>query len=221
MFAQLGARGVSVIFSSGDSGPGQGCVSNDGLNRTIFTPIYPAGCPFVTSVGSTHNIKPEKAAYFSSGGFSDTWARPAYQDAAVQNYFESTDTYTPFLPYFNETGRGTPDVSLQGVAYDVFIFGDVYRVDGTSASAPAFAGIVALLNDLRLQRGDSALGFLNPWLYSSAAAAFNDITVGRSVGCTGKKEFGKGELDQQGAVIPNAGWDAVPGCESSFYLLPA
>ena len=52
-FAQLGARGVSVIFSSGDSGVGDldtdptspGCKINDGTNRTMFIPGFPAGCP--------------------------------------------------------------------------------------------------------------------------------------------------------------------------------
>lgn len=45
MFAQLGARGVSVIFSSGDSGPGSTCQRNDGTNATTFNPIFPASCP--------------------------------------------------------------------------------------------------------------------------------------------------------------------------------
>jgi hypothetical protein len=38
-------------------------------------------------------------------------------------------------------------------------------VAGTSCATPAVAGIIALLNDVRLQQGKSTLGFLNPWLY--------------------------------------------------------
>jgi tripeptidyl-peptidase-1 len=38
LFAQLGSRGVSVIFSSGDSGVGSACISNDGKNTTKFQP---------------------------------------------------------------------------------------------------------------------------------------------------------------------------------------
>ena len=53
MFAQLGARGVSVLFSSGDTGVGSACETNDGKNATRFLPIFPAACPFVTSVGGT------------------------------------------------------------------------------------------------------------------------------------------------------------------------
>lgn len=51
--AALGARGVSVMFSSGDSGVGDGdsnpdtqeCYSNDGRNVTKFLPAFPASCP--------------------------------------------------------------------------------------------------------------------------------------------------------------------------------
>lgn len=45
-----GARGVSVMFSSGDGGVGDGdanpatqtCFTNDGTNRTAFIPGFPA-----------------------------------------------------------------------------------------------------------------------------------------------------------------------------------
>lgn len=52
-FAQLGARGVSLLFSSGDGGVGDGssnpatqkCITNDGTNSTKFIPGFPASCP--------------------------------------------------------------------------------------------------------------------------------------------------------------------------------
>lgn len=45
-FAQLGARGISVLFASGDNGvgPGPDCFTNDGTNTTSFLPIFPGGC---------------------------------------------------------------------------------------------------------------------------------------------------------------------------------
>jgi tripeptidyl-peptidase-1 len=47
LFAQLGTRGISVLFSSGDFGVGGGsCLSNDGANRTQFIPMFPASCGF-------------------------------------------------------------------------------------------------------------------------------------------------------------------------------
>lgn len=45
-FARLGARGVSLLFASGDNGVGSNgeCVSNDGRNTSMFLPIFPGSC---------------------------------------------------------------------------------------------------------------------------------------------------------------------------------
>jgi tripeptidyl-peptidase-1 len=110
-FAQLGARGVTLLFSSGDHGAGNAagnnaaaCISNDGKNTTKFLPSFPASCPYVTTVGATQGFQPETAAfrpadslgpdgklhsYYASGsGFSDYFARPSYQDKALKSYFK-------------------------------------------------------------------------------------------------------------------------------------
>lgn len=62
-FAQLGARGVSVLFSSGDSGVGANgtCYSNVDPNKKQFIPAFPTSCPWVTSVGATKAFQPEVA----------------------------------------------------------------------------------------------------------------------------------------------------------------
>jgi tripeptidyl-peptidase-1 len=57
------------------------------------------------------------------------------------------------------------------------------RSGGTSAAAPAFAGIVALLNDARLATGKTSLGFLNPLIYALKGDGFYDIVVGNAPGC--------------------------------------
>lgn len=51
---------------------------------------------------------------------------------------------------------------------------------GTSASAPAFAGMISLINEALLQKGGKQLGFLNPFLYKNEATGFTDVTVGAS-----------------------------------------
>jgi tripeptidyl-peptidase-1 len=46
-FMTLGARGVSLLFASGDGGvgnPGK-CYTNDGKHTPAFLPTFPAGCP--------------------------------------------------------------------------------------------------------------------------------------------------------------------------------
>lgn len=129
LFAQLGARGVSVLFSSGDTGVGSACQTNDGLNTTRFLPIFPAACPFVTSVGGTYKVEPERAVSFSSGGFSDRFARPSYQDDAVSAYLEILGDRWEGL--YNPAGRGFPDVAAQGYNFLVEVSGSLSYVAGT------------------------------------------------------------------------------------------
>ncbi|KAG6908322.1 hypothetical protein DXG01_005298 [Tephrocybe rancida] len=201
-FAQLGARGISVIFSSGDGGVGDGnpdpatqtCFTNDGRNATRFVPIFPAA---VTSVGGTNNV-PEIAVFFSGGGFSNYFPRPKYQDEAVRGFLNNFPK-TTYKDLFNRGGRAIPDVAALGRRFRIFYQGKIISIGGTSASAPTFAAVVALLNDDRLSKGKSTLGFLNPLLYSKGLSGFNDITAGNNPGC--------------GTTGFNAtkGWDPVTG----------
>ncbi|KAJ3268551.1 hypothetical protein HDV01_002590 [Terramyces sp. JEL0728] len=182
-FAKLGARGVSLIFASGDGGVNGGhgqsqCQGADG--STQFVPVFPATCPFITSVGATTDI-PETAAQLSSGGFSNYFSRPSYQDSAVNSYLNFLGS--TYSGYYNSSGRAFPDVSAQGQNYQIVSNRQVEGVDGTSCSSPAFAAIVSLINDNLLNKGKSALGFLNPWLYSKGYKGLNDVTSGNNPGC--------------------------------------
>ncbi|KAL5340945.1 peptidase S8/S53 domain-containing protein [Aspergillus crustosus] len=207
LYAQLGSRGVSVIFSSGDSGVGSACATNDGSNTTHFNPQFPATCPWVTSVGGVNGTAPERGIYFSSGGFSDLWERPQYQDAAVGSYLEKLGPKQ--AQYFNRHGRAFPDVAAQAENFAVVDRGRTGLFDGTSCSAPVFGGVVGLLNDVRLAAGLPVLGFLNPWLYKDGLRGFNDIVQGGSVGCDGNDRFG-GPANGS-PVIPFASWNATQG----------
>lgn len=203
LFAQVAARGTSVMVSSGDSGSGGNCSA---LNATqlLYTPAFPASCPFVTTVGATVQVAPEVAVDFSGGGFSNYFPRPAYQDAAVNTYLNKYAN-TSNNQYFNVTGRAYPDVSAQGVNFHTIEQGSDVPESGTSASCPTFASVVALLNSDRISNGLPPFGLLNPWLYSKAAdaGALTDIVLGGSAGCNSQ--------------IPDAGfpatvdWDPVTG----------
>lgn len=207
--AQLGARGVSLFYSSGDDGVGPSgyCVSNDGKNTSTFLPEFPSTCPYITAVGATGNFSPEIVAYVadeeyaSGGGFSNYFARPAYQDAVVEKYIASLDG--KYAAYYNSSGRAYPDVAAQGLS-DVIVWDNIFAtVGGTSAASPTFAAIIALVNDALLASGKSTLGFINPWLYKKGHTAFTDITIGSAVGCAGLGD-GLGFPAQEG-------WDAVSG----------
>lgn len=210
-FAQLGARGVSLFFGSGDAGVGASgqCVSNDGKNTSTFLADFPASCPYVTTVGATTGFNPEVAAYdprngFSSGGgFSRYFARPSYQDAAVLPYLKSLgDEYKGL---YNTSGRAYPDVSAQGQTFATIWNGTIVGLDGTSASTPTVAGVISLVNDALLAAGKKPLGFLNPWLYKTGYKGFTDVTSGSTRGCN---------VTGFPAV---KGWDAVTGWGTPYF----
>jgi tripeptidyl-peptidase-1 len=132
-------------------------------------------------VGSTKGFGPEVAVNFTGGGFSRLFPRPAYQTAAVEGFLK---TIPPDFPgTFNRSGRGFPDVALQGRDFEMFAGGKIIFEGGTSASTPTFAAIVALINDHLITAGKPVMGFLNPFLYSNLTSkAFTDITIGRNPG---------------------------------------
>ncbi|KAI9851252.1 MAG: vesicle formation at the endoplasmic reticulum [Thelocarpon superellum] len=212
MFAQLGARGVSVIFSSGDTGPGSGCQTNDGKNTTRFQPTFPGACPWVTSVGGTYHVEPEEAIDFSSGGFSERFPRPSYQESDVKSYLGLLGSTWSGL--YNPAGRGFPDVSTQASNFHYLDKGQEGLVGGTSAAAPTFAGLIANINSARVSAHLPPMGFLNPFLYGAGKAGLTDITKGTSRGCTGRDIYS----GLPAPNIPNAGWAAVAGWDPSTGL---
>lgn len=68
--------------------------------------------------------------------------------------------------------------------YLIYLNGKITRESGTSASAPVFAAMVTLWNDMRLAYGQPPMGFIAPFLYQAWASnpeAFNDIVTGNNV----------------------------------------
>jgi tripeptidyl-peptidase-1 len=187
-FMQLGVRGVSVLVSSGDAG----VWGREGFfvctTTGHFNPAFPASSPYVTSVGGTDFkdgadfSKGEAGSQYSGGGFSLNFARPQYQDAAVESYLSKARL--PPASYFNRNGRAFPDISANFghvAPYCIRSQGEFHDFGGTSASCPVVAAAFALLNEKRLAAGGKPLGFLNPFLYQTAVKspqAFTDIVTG-------------------------------------------
>ena len=73
---------------------------------------------------------------------------------------------------------------MQGWNFHVIDGGESILVGGTSASSPSFASTIALINDKLVAAGKPVLGFLNPFIYSTASGAFTDITIGKNTGFT-------------------------------------
>lgn len=196
-FIKAGLRGISILFASGDGG----VAGSRPRDCTKFVPTFPAASPWVTAVGGTMVNPDDDDEYgvdFSTGGFSNYWPRPSYQDAHVKHYVENINNST-YFDLFNVSGAGFPDVSALSEGFYIVHEGESFPGgSGTSASVPSFTGIVSLLNDIRLLRGQSPLGFLNPLFYKRPDV-FNDIDSGENPGC-GTSGF-----------QATRGWDPVTG----------
>lgn len=236
-FVKMAVLGLTVIFSSGDTGcgslgkpPMSELTCSDGLN-----PSWPANSPHVTAVSSTymtrfatpdcvgpnatdcsHRSMGETAVslrngifWTTGGGFSMAQDAPKWQAAEVKNYVRQHARNVP-LDQYNSRGRGFPDVSSVGHGLIVYIKGKPTPVDGTSASAPIFAGLIQLITNARVRAGKRPLGFLNPWLYKMSRdtpSAFYDVTVGQNE--CGAYNFQT--LCCAEGFHAAKGWDAVTG----------
>jgi tripeptidyl-peptidase-1 len=200
-FQKAGVRGISLLYAAGDEG------ANCKGDPDKFVPETPGSSPWVTSVGGTQGATNEQAIGLSSGGFSNRWPMPQWQAAAVASYFANGQGLPSPSVGYNKTGRAYPDIAAQASDFTV-VANRIPEpgVAGTSCASPTASGVIALINDARLQAGQSVLGYLNPWIYKNAKA-WNDITTGSSEGC------GIGAKGWPAAV----GWDAVTGVGTPNY----
>jgi kumamolisin len=193
-FADAAALGVTVSAASGDNGSGDGV--GDGRAHTDF----PASSPHVLACGGTR-LQPGGAETVwndgasggaTGGGVSDTFDLPDWQSSAGVPRSANPG---------GRVGRGVPDVSGDAdpqTGYRVLVDGQQATIGGTSAVAPLWAALAALLNE---QRG-TPVGFLNPFLYGSGEGALRDVTSGDN------------DLGDAPAYTAGPGWDACTGLGS-------
>jgi kumamolisin len=182
--------GVSICASSGDDGSSDGVTSGNHVD-------FPASSPHILGCGGT-SLQSANGAITgetvwndgaqggaTGGGFSVQFPLPSFQT--------SGGVKPP-----SGGGRGVPDVSGDAdpeTGYKVLVDGQSLVIGGTSAVAPLWSGLIALLN----QKLGKPLGYLLPALYALASSkqAFRDITQGSN-----------------GSFSAGPGWDACTGLGS-------
>jgi len=205
---QANAQGQTVVAAAGDFGPAD-CDTSPGLPAQGGLAVdIPAALPYVTGVGgSEFSGDPDGASqYWSATNGANNGSALKYipettwNDTTITQMLDGTGGggSTLFSKPSWQTGTGVPNDGARDVP-DVALNGsnvhDPYVVctggstpcsnalfGGTSFGAPAFAGIVAILNQ---KIGATAgQGNVNPTLYALAAStpsAFHDITSGNNI----------------------------------------
>jgi kumamolisin len=214
-FAEAAVLGITVCAAAGDD-----CASDlrpppfsDEIEDDLVHVDFPSSSPYVLSCGGTRlnssgsTIKNEVVWNDSpgdggtGGGVSDFFPVPPYQ---------KTIKIPPSLNTKSKRGRGVPDVCADASpmsGYKVRVDGkdDVYG--GTSAVAPAWAALIARLN----QKLGKPIGFFHPLLYRDIGpkGVLRDIITGDNTE-NNIKVKGKGIETIKGYSATKA-WDACTG----------
>ncbi len=156
------ALGITVVAATGDS------AQTD----------TPSASPYVTGVGGTslwltRNGEVESEVVWPGSGSGPTlsFPIPSWQVGVVEG---------------SDGKRAVADVAMHAALspapYWVYYLGEWKRYGGTSFSAPAFAGIIAVVNSYREAQGLPRVGFLNSILYTTpdVQATFRDIVSGET-----------------------------------------
>ena len=171
-FQDAADLGVSVFAASGDG------LATDGMSDGKAHVDFPASSPLVVGCGGTH-VKASAAKITSEsvwnsdgggtgGGISDIFDVPAYQDGVT----------LPASVNCGRKGRGVPDVAGDAdpnSGYRVVVDGQAQVIGGTSAVAPLWAGLFALIN----QASGRPSGQPHTILYANPTA-FRDTTSGNN-----------------------------------------
>jgi kumamolisin len=205
-FEDAAVQNVTVCVASGDSGT----ESNVGDGKAHVQ--YPASDPWVLGAGGT-TIGNIVGNTFDEYVWNDDWSYSCYgtttmglgaTGGGVSGYFPlpsyQNGVNVPVSNNDRHVGRGVPDVAANASpnsGYPIIVNGMPCVGNGTSASAPLWAGLIAVLNAALGQN----IGFINPYIYQFGSAAFNDIT-----GAPGPAD--------NGGILGVAGYPAGPGWDA-------
>ena len=191
--------GITICVAAGDHGADDTDTPSKQANVD-----FPASSPHVLACGGTHleaingSISMERVwntqdGWATGGGVSEKFPLPDWQ--ANANVPSSVNPS-------GGSGRGVPDVAGDadaGTGYIVLVDGSEGSSGGTSAVAPLWSALIALLN----QDLGKPVGFINPLLYQLPATmkGFHDIVDGNNGAFPNDKNFYSAE----------PGWDACTG----------
>jgi kumamolisin len=185
IFADAHASGCVITAAAGDNG------SSDGVGDGKSHADFPSSSPNVVACGGTFiqadggvlitervwNDNPTRSC--TGGGVSDRFSVPSYQ-VGLGNLPTQADSGRP--------GRVVPDVAGNAdpqSGYHVRVDGEEFVIGGTSAVAPLWAGLFALLIE---RNGGVSFPDVHSMLYG-AVGVMRDITQGNNGAYSAQEGF--------------------------------
>jgi kumamolisin len=164
---------VSVFVAAGDN------LATDGQTDGKAHVDFPASSPWAIGCGGTlitvqndaitNETVWNEGNSGTGGGISDVYPVPGFQ----------TNASLPVSVNTGNPGRGVPDVAGNAdpnSGYSIVVGGQTQVVGGTSAVAPLWAGLTALIN----QQVGAPIGFFLPTLYNNPSLC-RGITTGNNI----------------------------------------
>ncbi len=214
---------VTAMGGTEFNGDAEGVITNGNVGSTQYWTGTTGGVDTISSALSyipemgwndTNNSQNSTREITSTGGgVSTIFSKPSWQTGTgVPNdgkrdvpdlALNASPFHDPYL-FCSEDGANNTTVSTCTDGFRTGAGGNLTAVGGTSAAAPTFAGIVALLNQYLVNNGfqtNFGIGNANPNLYYIATnnpTSMNDVTVGNnivpctsgSLDCPASGEFG-------------------------------
>lgn len=178
VFASGAVVGSAFFAGSGDSGSSI-CQQAGLVKLAQPTVALPASSIWITAAGGTRLDLGANNRRVSETVWNDSaFGRPAGGGGGVSELIKA--------PWYQKgihgnRGRTTPDSSALAAIQPGWpvAYGDgLVPVGGTSGSSPFQATNIALISGFERAKGRPAVGFVNPWFYSTPSRNFYDVTVG-------------------------------------------
>jgi kumamolisin len=217
VFEEASLLGVTICCASGDDGSSDERAvqeNNFEIDDDLAHVDFPASSPFVIACGGTKIStsggslleevvwnQSNQGGGSTGGGVSDFFTRPDYQiKIKIPQSVNGT----------HKDNRGLPDLAGDAdpsTGYKIQINGTLGTIGGTSAVAPLFSALVAIVNATLAK----PLGFINPLIYQKLGpnGIFRDILIGSNE-ISSVKVKGKGIRKIKGYKATK-GWDACTG----------
>ncbi len=205
VFAEAAAQGQTVLAAAGDTGS-TGCRTGGGGVLPTLSAGDPASQPFVVGVGGTRIERSGEVVWNESarlsgaggGGLSSIWCMPTYQYQPTIPGLIGPHSMTNggCLPSTGKHIRQGPDVSADAdpfSGYVIFFKGRWDVIGGTSAAAPLWASVAALIDaspfcaaygsghpGVRPKGLYAAAATDHAYIYGKVAEALHDVTRGNN-----------------------------------------
>lgn len=229
LFSYAVNKGINIFVAAGDNGSSDGVDRSLNVDFPGSSPnVISCGGTSVSNLSNQNSevVWNNNNGNATGGGFSNMFSTPSYQTSigsslttiktaknpTISNNNNSSYPYLITIngAYQNVTqtssalkSRGVPDVCANAdpnYGYNIYLYGSYMIVGGTSAVAPFWASVTALLN--QINNGNS-IGFINTKLYANPSV-MKDITIGNN----------DTDAGTSGLYNATTGWDAASGLGS-------